>query len=411
MHPPQLFKIQQRFDRTRLDDPQATLRQQLSCLDKTIRPGSRIAIAAGSRGIDNLAPIIKGVSDYVKARRAQPFVVPAMGSHGGATGEGQAAVLEEYGIHERAIGAPVLSSMDVVELPRGELPFRIFMDRHAHDADGVILVNRIKPHTDYHGAYESGLMKMALIGLGKLEGARAVHQFGVHGLRELIGPGATQVLATGKILAGIGLVENAVHQTLELRVLNAAEIPREEPALLALAHRHMPRLPVRTADVLVIDRMGKNISGVGIDPNVTGRIGVNGQQDPQGPRIAAMMVCDLTDESRGNAIGIGLADVITRRLHAKIDPESTYANVITSGFLERGKIPIVADTPQAAFEIAVRSSACVSEEGARVLRILDTLNVEELYASPPIVDEVREQVEIVGTRAEVFDENGELTAF
>jgi hypothetical protein len=301
--------------------------------------------------------------------------------------------------------------MDVVELPRGELTFRIFMDRHAHDADGVILVNRIKPHTDYHGTFESGLMKMALIGLGKLEGARAVHQFGVQGLRELIGPGAKQVLASGKILAGVGLVENAVHQTLQLRVIKADDIPREEPLLLALAHRHMPRLPVRTADVLVIDRMGKNISGVGIDPNVTGRIGVNGQQDPDGPRVAAMMVCDLTEQSRGNAIGIGLADVITRRLHAKIDHESTYANVITSGFLERGKIPIVADTPQAAFDIAVRSSACVSEDRARVLRILDTLNVEELYASAPILDEVRDHVEIVGTASDVFDETGELREF
>jgi hypothetical protein len=254
-------------------------------------------------------------------------------------------------------------------------------------------------------------MKMALIGLGKLEGARAVHQFGVRGLRELIGPGAEQVLASGKILAGVGLVENAVHETLQLRVLKAADIPREEPLLLALAHRHMPRLPVREVDVLVIDRMGKNISGVGIDPNVTGRIGVNGQQDPDGPRVAAMMVCDLTDESRGNAIGVGLADVITRRLHARMDHDSTYANVITSGFLERGKIPVVADTPLGAFEIAFRSSACGLDENARVLRILDTLNVEELYASPAIVNEVRSQVDVIGDANDMFDERGELREF
>ena len=217
------------------------------------------------------------------------------------------------------------------------------MDRHAHESDGVILINRIKPHTDFHGRYESGLMKMALIGLGKLEGARAVHDFGLVGLRELIAPGAAQVLSTGKILAGIGVVENAFHQTLHVEVLTADAIAREEPRLLALARRHMPRLPVDDVDVLVVDRMGKDISGVGIDPNITGRIGVGGERDAAAPRIGAMMVCDLTPQTHGNAIGVGLADVITRRLFAKIDYDATYGNVMTSSFLERGKIPVVAD--------------------------------------------------------------------
>ena len=226
----QLFKIRQRFDRTRLDDPRGALRSQLQALDDLIHPRDRIAIAAGSRGIDNLAIIVEEVSDYLKARGAQPFVVPAMGSHGGATAEGQAEILNLYGISEATIGAPVRSSMDVVELPQGDLPFRIFMDRHVYESDGAILVNRIKPHTDFHGRYESGLMKMALIGLGKLEGARAVHDFGVYGLRELIGPGATHVLSTGKILAGIGLVENAFHQTLRVEVLKADAIARRSRA-------------------------------------------------------------------------------------------------------------------------------------------------------------------------------------
>ena len=413
MQPLQLLKIRQRFDRTRLEDPSAVLQQQLFRLDGIVRPGARIAIAAGSRGIDHLVPIIKAVSDYVKTRGAHPFIVPAMGSHGGATAEGQAAILKEYGIAEEAIGAPVLSSMDAIELPRGELPLRIFMDRNAYESDGVILVNRIKPHTDYHGSYESGLMKMALIGLGKLDGALAVHQFGLRGLRELIAPGAAQVLGSGKILAGVGLVENAVHQTLHIRVLVADEIAREEPLLLEIARRNMPRLPIDEVDVLVIDRMGKNISGVGIDPNVTGRIGVNGERDAAGPRVAAMMVCDLTDQSHGNAIGVGLADVITRRLHSKIDAEATYANVITSGFLERGKIPIVADNPQAAFEIAIRSSGRASESGVRILRILDTLNVEELYVSPAVVDEVSNgrNVDVIAGASDLFDEKGDLTAF
>ena len=395
----QLFKVRQRFDRA---TPRTTCaaRCNRNWPRSTARSGraQRIAIAAGSRGIDNLALVVRDISEYVKARGAHPFVVPAMGSHGGATAEGQAEILKLYGISEATIGAPIRSSMDVVELPRGDLSFGIFMDRHAHESDGVILVNRIKPHTDFHGRYESGLMKMALIGLGKLEGARAVHDFGVYGLRELIGSGAAQVLSTGKILAGIGLVENAFHETLQVEVLKADAIAREEPRLLDLAKRHMPRLPVDAVDVLVVDRMGKDISGVGIDPNITGRIGVSGEHDAAAPRVGAMMVCDLTAETHGNAIGVGLADVITRRLFAKIDYESTYGNVITSSFLERGKVPVVAETDREAFDMALRSCGHVPEGRERIVRILDTLHLEEVYVSSAIVEEIsdRHDVEVIG---------------
>lgn len=409
----ELFKIRQRFDRTRIQDPRGAVRSQLAALDAVIHAGARIAIAAGSRGIDNLTLIVKEASDYLKRRGAQPFVVPAMGSHGGATAQGQAEILNLYGISEATIDAPVRSSMDSVELPRGELAFRIFMDRHAYEADGVILVNRIKPHTDFHGRYESGLMKMALIGLGKLEGARAVHDFGIYGLRELIGPGAAQVLSTGKILAGIGLVENAFHETLHVELLKADAIAVEEPRLLALAKRHMPRLPVDVVDVLIVDRMGKEISGVGIDPNITGRIGVADAHDAAAPRVGAMMVCELTAQTHGNAIGVGLADVITRRLFAGIDYEATYGNVITSSFLERGKIPVVAETDRDAFDIALRSCGHVPHERERIVRILDTLHLEEVYVSSAIADEIseRDDVEVIGVGAELFDAAGRLTAF
>jgi hypothetical protein len=409
----QLVKIRQRFDRARLESVRAALQSQVVMLDGLIRPGARIAIAAGSRGIDNLALVVREISDYVKARGAQPFVVPAMGSHGGATAEGQSEILKLYGITEDTIGAPIRSSMESVELPRGALSFRIFMDRHAHESDGVIIVNRIKPHTDFHGRYESGLMKMALIGLGKLEGARAVHDFGVHGLRELIAPGATQVLSTGKIPAGVGLVENAFHETRHLELLTAAAIGREEPRLLDLAKRHMPRLPVEVVDVLVVDRMGKDISGVGIDPNITGRIGVAGEHDSSAPRVGAMMVCELTPQTHGNAIGVGLADVITRRLFAGIDYAATYGNVSTSSFLERGKIPVVADTDRDAFDIALRSCGHLTPGRERVVRILDTLHLEEVYVSSAIADEIsaREDIEVIGAGAELFDEAGRLTAF
>lgn len=405
-----LIKIRQPFDRARLDDPRAALRAQLRALDDRVTRGARIAIAAGSRGIDNLAMVVRELSDYVKARGAHPFVVPAMGSHGGATAEGQADILKSYGVSEQAIGVPIRSSMDVVELPRGELSFRIFMDRQVYESDGAILVNRIKPHTDFHGRYESGLMKMALIGLGKLEGARAVHDFGVYGLRELIAPGAAQVLAAGKILAGVGLVENAFHQTQHVEVLPAEAIAREEPRLLELARRSMPRLPTRDVDVLIVDRMGKDISGVGIDPNITGRIGVAGEHDADAPHVAAMMVCDLTEGTHGNAIGVGLADVITRRLFEKIDYGATYGNVITSSFLERGKIPVVAETDREAFAIAVRSCGHLPEGRERIVRILDTLHLDEIYASRSIVDELQD-VEVIGSETALFDERACLMPF
>jgi hypothetical protein len=406
-----LAKIRQRFDRTRLEDPGASLRSQLRALDHVVQPGARIAIAAGSRGIDNVALIVREVSEYVKTRGAEPFVVPAMGSHGGATAAGQAEILKLYGISEDTIGAPIRSSMDAVALPRGTLQFAIFMDRNAFESDGVILVNRIKPHTDFHGRYESGLMKMALIGLGKLDGARAVHDFGIYGLRELIGPGAAQVLSSGKILAGIGLVENAFHQTLHVEVLKADQIAGGEPRLLELAKRNMPRLPAGDVDVLIVDRMGKDISGVGIDPNITGRIGVDGETDAAAARVRAMVACDLTDETHGNAIGVGLADVITRKLFAKIDYDATYANVITSSFLERGKIPIVAETDRDAFATALRSCGHLRAGTERIVRILDTLHLDEVYVSQAVLDELKNDVELINEGSALFDGEGNLTCF
>jgi hypothetical protein len=412
MNPP-VSKIRQRFERKGLPDPIRAVREQLARLDELIRPRSRIAIAVGSRGINNLAPIVREIVAYVKGRDGQPFIVSAMGSHGGATAEGQAEVLRAYGVCEQTVHAPVRATMQVVELSPGDLPIGVFMDRHAYESDGVILVNRIKPHTDFHGRYESGLMKMALIGLGKREGALAVHRFGVYGLRELISPGACRVLAERKILGGVGLVEDAYHHTMVVKVLKANEIADEEPELLELARQNMPHLPVKAIDVLVIDRMGKDISGVGMDPNITGRIGVNGEQDPTAPRIGAMIVCDLTDQSHGNAIGVGLADVITRRLYDKIEHGATYANVITSSFLERGKIPVAVASDREAFEVALRTRGQVSNGRERIIRIVDTLHLEEMYVSPAVLDELRDApgIDVVERDAQLFDESGSLTPF
>jgi Lactate racemase N-terminal domain len=408
-----LTKIRQRFERKALPDPIIVAREQLTRLDDLIPPDARIAIAVGSRGIDNLQSIVKEVVAYVQGRGARPFIVPAMGSHGGATAEGQTEVLRSYGVSEETVQAPVHATMGVVDLHEGDLPFRVYIDRNAFESAGVILINRIKPHTDFHGRYESGLMKMALIGLGKQEGALAIHQFGVYGLREFIEPGARRVLASGKILGGVALVEDAYHRTMCVKVLKTDEIPDGESRLLALARANMPALPAKTIDVLVVDRMGKDISGVGMDPNITGRFGVNGEHDTTGPQIGAMIVCDLTDQSRGNAIGVGLADIITQRLYDKIERQATYANVITSSFLERGKIPVAAPTDRDAFAVACRSCAQPANGRARIVRILDTLHLEDVYVSPAVLDELRDAtaIEVIERDVEMFDASGSLRPF
>jgi hypothetical protein len=407
-----LVKVHQQFDAVELSDPAGELHRQLPVLDRAIAPGARIAIACGSRGIDRLPLIVKELAVYIRGKGGHAFIVPAMGSHGGATAEGQREVLRLNGITPDSVGASVQACMDVVELPRRGLAHRIFMDRLAYESDGVILINRIKAHTDFHGRYESGLVKMSVVGLGKLEGATAVHDFGVEGLRDMVAPAAEQILATGRILAGIALVENAFHKTRALRVLPAGDILREEPALLQLSKEGMAALPCRAIDVLILDRMGKNISGVGIDPNITGRIGVAGQSDPEGAQVTSMVVCDLTSESHGNAIGVGLADVITERLHQKIDWADTYRNVITSSFLERGKMPIVAASDRAAFDVALRSCGHIPPGRERIVRIHDTLRLDICYVSAAIAEELRgSRISVEDTAIPMFDSSGTLTEF
>ena len=265
-----------------------------------------------------------------------------MGSHGGATAEGQREILASYEITEAAIGCPVRASMEVVELDNGGLELPLFMDRYAFESDGVILINRIKPHTAFHGEYESGLIKMSVIGLGNKRLASELHRFGVYGLKTLMPLAGRQILLTGKILLGIGIVENAYDETAIIEALTPLEILAREPELLNSAKQMMPYLPLKDIDVLVVDRLGKDISGSGMDPNIIGRMKIEGTPEPESPRIKAIVVTDLTDASHGNACGIGLADVTTRRLVDKVNWDVTYANGVTSGFYSHVALPIVA---------------------------------------------------------------------
>jgi hypothetical protein len=279
--------------------------------------------------------------------------------------------------------------MDVVEIPAPGLEHPLYMGRHAFEADGVVLLNRIKPHTDFHSTYESGLVKMSVVGLGNHEQAKVMHGLGVRGLAELIPLAARVLFATGKILFGLAVVEDAHDQTMRVRALTPEAILSEEPELLQLAVRSMPSLPTDNLDVLIVDAMGKNISGTGMDPNIIGRIRVKGTPEPRKPEIASIIVADLTEESHGNALGIGLADITTRRLFDKIDFKAMYANVVTTTFLERGKIPIVADDLPHALDMASRTVAGRAFADLRVMRIANTLHLEEVWVSPALEREMQ----------------------
>jgi len=328
----QLTKVRQHFNKNGLTGIKGEVSHELLKLKSAIKPGSNIAIAVGSRGINNIALIVKEVAEFIRANNANPFIVPAMGSHGNSIAENQAQILADYGITEDTIGAPVRSSMDVIELPKGDSPASVFMDKNAYEADGVILVNRIKPHTDYHGSYESGLVKMTVIGLGKEKQASAIHSYGVYGLAELIPVVAKQLLSTGKILGGLAIVENAFDETMMVSALRSDEFFEKEPALLKIAKDNMPFIPADNIDLLIIDEMGKNLSGVGVDPNIIGRMKIYGQPEPERPAVKSIIIADITRESHGNAIGVGLADVIPRRLFNNIDFPSTYFCAILSAF-------------------------------------------------------------------------------
>jgi len=408
---PRLFTIRRKFSGTTVSDIEATVtREMRRCLPQ-LRPGARIAIAAGSRGVANIDRIVRAAVECIQSAGGKPFIVPAMGSHGGATAEGQARVLAGYGITEEKAGAPIVASMETIQLPASGLDNKVFMDRAAHGADGVVLVNRIKPHTDFHGRYESGLVKMGVIGLGKHAAALELHAFGASGLRDRIPLTFKAVVETGKILLGIAVIENARDETAHIEAVPGNRILEREPALLDMARRNMPCLPVEDIDVLIIDRMGKEISGVGMDPNIIGRIRIRGQEEPVSPRVKEIAVSGLTPHSYGNAIGIGLADVITKKFFDAIDFNAMNINARTSRFLERAKVPFVAENDKDAFEVALNACGIIPPGAERIVRILDTLHLGEVQVSKAIYEEIKNNVELIKKEEEVIDKKGNLISF
>jgi hypothetical protein len=410
---PRMFPARQRLDDAHIQpqDIPAAVRSELGrdAVMQRIRPGMSVAITAGSRGVTNYAAVIRAIADFVKMRGAHPFVFPAMGSHGGATAEGQRGILAGYGITEETMGCPIRATMETVYL--GDTPegMRVYGDRYACAADAVILCNRVKPHTAFEGPYESGLMKMSVIGLGKQHGAEQVHRDGFSDLGRLLPMIGRVVFDHAPIALGVGLVENAFDDTCLVRALTAEEIWREEPRLLDYARSRMGKIHTHDLDLLVVDRIGKDMSGDGMDPHITGRFAVPHMKGKL--RAQHIAVLDLTEETHGNCNGIGLADVTTKRLVDKIDVNATFPNVVTSTVLCTPKIPLFAASDRACIQIALRTCNYIDREHPRVVRIRDTKHIGEIRMSEALLAEASADpnLEVIGPPEDwPFDAEGNL---
>lgn len=405
---PPMARVRQVLPRESIADVEGEVHRALAGagLQELIRPGMRVALTAGSRGIAEIPRVLRAAVDAVRAAGGDPFIVPAMGSHGGATPEGQVEVLAGYGITEATVGAPIRATMDTVVL--GELPngATVHLDRHAAEADGTIVINRVKAHTAFRGEVESGLCKMLAIGLGKQRGAESIH---AHGLAQSIRPAAELVLQRANIILGLALVENAAHQLYHVRAVRPNRFVEADHELLQLSNRLLPRVPFDDLDVLVVRELGKNISGSGMDPNVIGMWRRTGEP-PSAPYYKRIVVLDVTAESDGNALGVGLADFTTERLVRKMDRRKSYMNALTAGALVAVRLPLVLESDREAMEVALRSAG--ANGAPRMACIRNTLALEELLVSEALLPEVAasEALEVLEEpRPLPFDADGNLT--
>ena len=412
---PQMFRIRQHFDAPRVDDIAGTVRDEIAKINPSsaIKPGQTVAITAGSRGVANIDTIIKTIVEEMKAIGAAPYIVPAMGSHGGGTAEGQTQVLAGYGITEGTMECPIKSSMDVVQIGVSDFGMPIYFDKHASEADHVIVVNRVKPHTGFIGEIESGLMKMMLIGLGKHKGASVYHRAIIHHSFDKI------VRLVGKVVReempitfGVATLENGYDETARIEAIPAADFEEREKVLQAKSKEWCPSLPFDDVDLLIIDEMGKNISGSGMDTNVIGRKRNDRRaMGDETPRVLRIFVRDLTEATHGNATGIGMAEFTTRRLVDKIDYHATYTNVITGQHVSAGAVPLHCDTDAEVLDIALESIGLIAPEDARVLWIPNTLDLGEVEASEAYLAQadIRDDLEILtGLRPLETEADGNL---
>lgn len=385
---PPMALVHQKFRRPKIDNVEAAVRNELRscCLPTTLQKGMSVAISCGSRGITNIPEILREISNFCKSYGANPFIVPAMGSHGGATDTGQLGVLESLGVTEQFCGCPIRSSMETVQLGTTPDGYPIYLDKNASQADGIIVVGRVKAHTAFRGTYESGLMKMMAVGLGKRDGAEVCHSTGFRLIHKIMPSVANGILLHANILLGFAIVENAYDEICILKALSPEEIPLEEPKLLVRAKELMGRIFLPETDLLIIDKIGKNISGDGADPNVTGNF--CRPYATGGLKAEKRVVLDLTDETHGNAMGVGLYDATTLRLFNKIDYDSTYVNPLVSSAINMAKIPIVMNNDHDAIAACLKSSPEINHGNPRIIRIKDSAHIDQIYVSVAHREEV-----------------------
>jgi hypothetical protein len=377
-----LYKVRQHLVSNPIENIENSLRHQLERLNLTLPKGD-IAITAGSRGIANIAQITKTVGNWLREKGANPFIVPCMGSHNGATAEGQRNMVESLGITEEAMNMEIRSSMEVVKIGTVDTG-NVYMDRHCHKAAGVFVLNRIKLHTCFSGPVQSGLMKMMVVGMGKIRSAETFHNTPSPQMKDMIIEMARVILCSGKIVGGLAILEDGFDQTAEIHGIAPDDILEREPALVKRHLHYFPRLPVDDLNVLVVDAMGKTYSGTGMDTNVIGFRGVKGCEDVEKPDIRTIAVLSLSPSSQGNAIGVGLADFITRNLRDAIDEEKTFINVVTTGEMERAKIPATLPDDETLVDKILQRF-----DDRRWMFIPNTLHLENLYISGDLIDEVR----------------------
>lgn len=413
---PKMVKIRQNFDRTHIPESElagvVTRELDREEIGGKILPGQKIAITCGSRGITHYAVMARAMVDFVKSKGAEPYIVASMGSHGGATAEGQLQILRDYGITDEGMGCPVKSSMETVEIGLSAVrkqPVRI--DKYASEADGILLLNRVKPHTSFRGRYESGLMKMMAIGLGKQHGAENIHHQSPGIMHELVEEYGRAVMENCPILGGIAIVENAYDETYLVKGLSPEEIITEEPKLRDLSYETIAHLLFDECDVLVVDKIGKNFSGDGMDPNISGRF-VQPQYCSGGIDAEKVVILDLSDETHGNAQGIGLAEVTTRRLFNKMKLEMTYPTGVTNTFLHLMKIPMIMDNDREALQLALCCCPDAEDQNnMKMIRIPNTAHIDVIEISEGMLPlaKANPNIEILSEPYELaFDENGNL---
>ncbi len=407
---PRMLPVEQHFPREAVTDVKAAVEATLAALPKPDVAGKRIAITAGSRGIPQAVELYRAVVDQLRAWGADPFIVPAMGSHGGGTAEGQKGLLAGYGITEESIGAPIKATMEVVETTEVEAGVPLFCDKYAYEADGIVEANKIKPHSNYKGDYESGLCKMMVIGLGKHHGATMFHSLGFARFADIIPKAARLQLTKLNVVFALGLVENAYDGLATVEAIPGDKMIAREKELLVQAKDVMGKLLMSSIDILIVDEVGKNISGQGMDPTVTGRASSGLPGFVKLP-LKRIVIRDISEESHGNAAGMGVADLMTLRAFNKLDFGSTYTNGVTARNTEGARMPMIVNTDKQAFAIALQTSFGVDPATARIVRIKNTKKLHKIQMSEAYLDEIKgsDSFTILGDAKPIeFDSEGNL---